>query len=101
MPKVQCDLKYQLFYPVLPADCDTTLADGSTLASKLDEWRIDNTEALLAQLIAPPIGRLLVQGLFSTTIALARSSHIEEVFDADVFSADWVHSSHPVHAQVT
>ena len=42
-----------------------------------------------------------MQSLFSTTVALAKSSDIDDLFHADVPSVEWIHSSCPVHKQVT
>ena len=98
-PKINVDLKHQLVYPVLPEGCNTTLLDGSTLESLLDRWGVGIRDNLLAQLLAPPIAHLIVQGMFSTSLVLARCSHIEEVFEADIPTADWIYSVPHLHMQ--
>ena len=86
---------------MLPTELDSTLSDGTALSTKLEEWGISSTSNdLLAQWFPTPLGPLIAQGFFSTTIALGRSSHIGILFSDDVPSPQWIVSSKHVHRQV-
>ena len=99
-PAIGPDLDKQLFYPLLPDHFSTVLGDGTLLADKLREWRCEAAaDCLLAQLIPDPIASLVVKGYFHTTLVLARTPLLAELFPGDVPPKEWVEASKPLHMQ--
>ena len=84
----------------MPDNFDSTLIDGTPVSTKLEEWGLSANDKLLAQWLPSPLAPLITQGLFDTTIALGRSSHIDILFGDDIPSPQWIHSSKPFHRQV-
>ena len=86
---------------MLPDESDTTLIDGSTVAMKLRQWGTSEVNPLCAHMVSHEVAQLIVQGLFSTIIALARCPTFGEIAEHGHQIQEWIASSRPVHKTVT
>ena len=92
------DVKEQVFRPVLPDDWNVSLADGSSVADKLEEWGSSGVDTICAHMLPHEIAQLIVHGLFSTTIVLGRNRLIGQLLDYNNMDIEeWADNSKPVH----